>query len=95
MENLIRQILNELTQKKVTKLPISPKKLKTLINSQYELCNGSNLEQGCLGKITIETCNTDYGVIGGLYSEKKYFGDDFSDWSIVNRFDTNSRVHSK
>lgn len=95
MENLIKRVLREFVEKKVTKFPITPKKLKDLINSQYELCNGNDLKNGCVGKITTETCDTDYGVIGGLYSEKNYFGDDFSDWSIINRFDTNSRVHKK
>jgi hypothetical protein len=75
------------------KFPISAKKLKELINYHYPFCSNTNDKTTpCIGKINDDNCQTDEGVIYGLYSEKNLNLSD-SDWSVVNRFDTNSSVH--
>jgi hypothetical protein len=73
--------------------PIRPNELKKLVNSQYEDCINEQYKYGCVGKIQTKKCTTEKGVLGGDYSEKKYGGD--SNWSIVNKFDTNSKVHTE
>jgi len=70
--------------------PYTPKKLRELIHSQYVGCYGKQYKNGCLGKIETKKCNTEVGVLGGEYAEKKFGGT--SQWSIINRFDTNSKV---
>ena len=73
--------------------PISPASMRKLINSQYEPCFSGEYKFGCLGKIETKKCTTDYGVLGGDYSEKKYGGE--SNWSIINKFDTNTNVQKE
>ena len=76
-----------------TKLGLSPKQIRLLISSVYSKCNNRKNPNGCIGKIKTEECITSEGVIGGRYTEGNYGG--IGNWSIVNRFDTNSRVHNK
>ena len=83
----VKKILSEA---KNTSFPLTPKQIRTLIASQYEGCFNQQYKYGCIGKIETRKCNTDEGVLGGEYSEKKHGGT--SQWSVVNRFDTNSKV---
>ncbi len=48
---------------------------------------------GCSGKIETDDCQTDEGIIGGNFTEQNYGGN--GNWSIINRFDTNSSVHKE
>jgi Fe-Mn family superoxide dismutase len=90
-ENInIKKILTENT--KTLTFPLKPREIKELVNSQYNQCGDGDTE-GCIGKIETQKCTTNVGVIGGKYSEKNYGGD--SMWSIVNRFDTNSKIHKE
>jgi hypothetical protein len=75
-----------------SKFPITPKKFKEFINNQYPICSDPDGVTACLGKIQNDTCQTDEGIIYGPFSEKN-LGLSDSDWSVVNRFDTNSQVH--
>ena len=70
--------------------PYTAKQLRDLINSQYVGCLGKQYKNGCIGRIQTKKCTTDVGILGGDYAEKKHGGT--SQWSIVNRFDTNSKV---
>ena len=70
--------------------PYTAKQLRELINSQYVGCLGKQYKNGCIGRIQTKKCTTDVGILGGDYAEKKHGGT--SQWSIVNRFDTNSKV---
>lgn len=91
-ENInVKKILKE--NKKTLTFPLKPKQIKELINSQYKDCSEVGSDEGCKGKIETKKCTTNEGVIGGKYSEKIYGGD--SMWSIINRFDTNSKVHKE
>ena len=83
---------NRTTEYNSKKFPISAKKMKELINSQYTPCSGKR--RPCVGKISTDDCQTDLGVLGGNYSELK-LGLSNSEWSVVNRFDTNSLVKKK
>ena len=83
----VKKILSEA---KNTSFPLTPKQIRTLIASQYDGCFNQQYKYGCIGKIETRKCNTDEGVLGGEYSEKKHGGT--SQWSVVNRFDTNSKV---
>lgn len=76
-----------------TKIGLSPKQIRTLISSVYSKCNNRKNPNGCIGSIKTEDCITSEGVIGGKYTEGDYGG--IGNWSIINRFDTNSRVHDK
>ena len=102
MKELILEILKEYTKENINEdinninFPFTPKTFKSLINSQYDKCNGLNTINGCIGQITTDECKTDYGIIGGPYTEKIIFNNkNLSDWSIVNRFDTNTTVIKK
>lgn len=87
-ENInIKKILSE---EKNTSFPLTPKQIRLLIASQYEGCFKQQFKYGCIGKIETKKCNTDEGILGGEYAEKKHGGT--SQWSIINRFDTNSKV---
>jgi Fe-Mn family superoxide dismutase len=80
-----------LTENKAAKnFPYTPKQLRDLIHSQYEGCYQQQYKQGCLGRLQTKKCNTEIGVLGGEFSERKNGGT--SQWSIINRFDTNSKV---
>ena len=83
-----KEIINEIST--TFAFPYTPKQLRDLINSQYEGCYGQQYKNGCIGKIQTKKCSTDVGILGGDYAEKKHGGT--SQWSIVNRFDTNSKV---
>jgi hypothetical protein len=80
------------TLEKPKKIPFWGKKMKDLINSQFPFCKKNNFP--CVGKITDDDCITDIGVIGGEYSENN-LGLSPHNWSVLNRFDTNSAVHDK
>jgi DNA-directed RNA polymerase subunit L len=96
MKELILEILKEYKSKNpVKEYSLKSSEIRNLIKLVYPECDGTNIESGCYGKMTDDNCQTDFGVIGGNYSEKKMYGDEYSDWSIINRFDTNSKVHSK
>jgi Fe-Mn family superoxide dismutase len=84
----IKEILKE--NKAAKTFPYTPKQFRELINSQYEGCFNKQYKYGCLGRLQTKKCSTDVGILGGDYSEKKNGGT--SQWSIINRFDTNSRV---
>jgi Fe-Mn family superoxide dismutase len=83
-----KKLINEISKTFV--FPYTPKALRELIHSQYVGCYNKQYKDGCLGKIETKKCTTELGVLGGDYSEKKFGGN--SQWSIINRFDTNSRV---
>ena len=83
-----KEIINEIST--TFAFPYTPKQLRELIHSQYVGCYGQQYKNGCIGKVQTKKCKTDLGVLGGEYAEKKHGGT--SQWSIVNRFDTNSRV---
>jgi Fe-Mn family superoxide dismutase len=83
-----KEIINEIST--TFAFPYTPKKIRELINSQYVGCLGKQYKNGCIGKIQTKKCTTDVGILGGDYAEKKHGGT--SQWSIVNRFDTNSKV---
>jgi Fe-Mn family superoxide dismutase len=74
-------------------LNIPTKTIESIYLSVYPPCDGSNKTNGCIGMIKDPNCETGLGVIGGNYSEKNFGG--VSDWSIINRFDTNGNVHQK
>jgi Fe-Mn family superoxide dismutase len=84
----VKKILTEKVNQ--NSFPYTPKQMRELVNSQYEGCFGKQYKYGCLGQIQTKKCSTDVGILGGDYSEKKNGGT--SQWSIINRFDTNSRV---
>lgn len=91
-ENLdLGKILNE--NKKQSTFPLTPKQTRDLIASQYQGCFNQQYKYGCIGKIEKRKCTTDVGILGGDFSEKKYGGE--SQWSIINRFDTNYSVHNE
>lgn len=73
--------------------PLTPKVFKKLINNSYPECNVGKYRVGCVGVIETKKCTTERGIIGGNFSEKKYGGN--GNWSIINRFDTNSIVHKE
>ena len=73
--------------------PLTPKVFKKLINTSYPECNIGKYRVGCVGVIETKKCTTERGIIGGNFSEKKYGGN--GNWSIINRFDTNSVVHKE
>ena len=73
--------------------PLASKSFRSLINNTYPKCEGLKHTNGCLGKIETEQCKTDEGIIGGKYTEQNYGG--IGNWSIINRFDTNSSVHKE
>jgi hypothetical protein len=73
--------------------PLTSKSFRSLINDAYPKCEGLKHTNGCLGKIETEQCKTDEGIIGGKYTEQNYGG--IGNWSIINRFDTNSSVHKE
>lgn len=87
-EEIKESLINEV--KNTFSFPLSVKKLRELIHSQYEGCNKKQFKFGCLGKFETKKCNTELGILGGDYSEKKYGGS--TEWSIINRFDTNTKV---
>lgn len=94
MKEIILEILKEYSSDKTSSnLTLNKKKINDLIKLVYPKCNGTNSDDGCYGQMTDDNCKTDYGVIGGKYSEKNLFGSEYSDWSIINRFDTNKKVH--
>jgi hypothetical protein len=102
MKEIILEILKEYIKENINEdinninFPFTSKTLQSLINSQYDKCNGLNDTNGCIGQITNDECKTDYGVIGGPYTEKIIFNNkNLSDWSVVNRFDTNTNVIKK
>ena len=74
-------------------LNLPTKFIQEIYFSVYPECDGTNKTSGCLGMIKDPNCNTGLGIIGGNFTEKKFGG--ISDWSIINRFDTNSDVHKK
>lgn len=73
--------------------PLAPRTFKKLINSSYSECSVGKYRTGCLGIIETKNCTTERGILGGNFSEKKYGGN--GNWSIINRFDTNSVVHKE
>lgn len=73
--------------------PLTPTSFKNIINKVYPVCQGNTYMDGCLGKIETEDCKTDEGIIGGNFTEQNYGG--IGNWSIINRFDTNSSVHKE
>jgi Fe-Mn family superoxide dismutase len=79
--------------RKKSSFPLTPTQVRKLINGQYEGCFNQQFKYGCVGKIQKRKCKTDIGVLGGDFAERKYGGT--SQWSIINRFDTNSLVHSE
>jgi Fe-Mn family superoxide dismutase len=83
-----KEIINEIS--KTFAFPYTAKGLRELMHSQYQGCYSKQYKDGCLGRIETKKCTTELGVLGGDYSEKKFGGT--SQWSIINRFDTNSRV---
>jgi Fe-Mn family superoxide dismutase len=83
-----KEIINEIS--KTFAFPYTAKGLRELMHSQYVGCYNKQYKDGCLGRIETKKCTTELGILGGDYSEKKFGGT--SQWSIINRFDTNSRV---
>ena len=73
--------------------PLTSRSFRDLINKAYPKCEGLTYTNGCLGKIETDDCQTDEGIIGGKYTEQNYGG--IGNWSIINRFDTNSSVHKE
>jgi Fe-Mn family superoxide dismutase len=73
--------------------PLTSRSFRDLINKAYPKCEGLTYTNGCLGKIETDDCQTDEGIIGGRYTEQNYGG--IGNWSIINRFDTNSSVHKE
>ena len=78
------------------------KKFRELILSQYQGCSPSEFkeydldihrEKPCVGKIDTGLCQTTLGIIGGNYSVNQFGG--LGDWSTINWFDTNSKVHEE
>lgn len=99
--------VNKITKKKTIKestknviseaksnFPITSKEIMDLIFSVYPKCEGSNLEGGCVGSLNDENCQTDLGIIGGDNTESSR-GLNLSSWSLINRFDTNTKVHNE
>jgi Fe-Mn family superoxide dismutase len=93
----IKQSLNEsiLTEGMIiSKLGVSWTTLRKIIFSVYPKCSevDRNVE-GCIGKIETSDCQTNEGIIGGNYQEKKYgYG---NEWSIINKWDSNTNIHKK
>ena len=83
-----KEIINEISS--TFAFPYTAKQLRELINSQYVGCYGQQYKNGCIGKIQTKKCKTDIGILGGEYAEKKHGGT--SQWSVINRFDTNGKV---
>jgi hypothetical protein len=83
------KLLNEAKQV----FPLASRTFKKLINSSYSECSVGKYRTGCLGIIETKKCTTERGILGGNFSEKKYGGN--GNWSIINRFDTNSVVHKE
>lgn len=83
-----KEVINEISS--TFAFPYTSKQLRDLINSQYVGCYGQQYKNGCIGKIQTKKCNTDIGILGGDYAEKKHGGT--SQWSVINRFDTNGKV---
>jgi Fe-Mn family superoxide dismutase len=77
--------------KKDPAFPYTAKQTRDLIYPQYVGCYEKQFKYGCLGKIEKKRCQTSLGVLGGDFAENKYGGN--SNWSIINRFDTNKSVH--
>jgi len=88
-ESFIKKQLNEA----VTSFPLHPKTFRKLINDFYPKCDGQVYSDGCLGSINTEDCTTEDGIIGGKFTEQNYGGN--GNWSIINRFDTNSKVQKE
>jgi Fe-Mn family superoxide dismutase len=73
--------------------PLTPTSFRKIINNAYPKCEGTTYMNGCSGKIETDDCQTDEGIIGGNFTEQNYGGN--GNWSIINRFDTNSSVHKE
>jgi Fe-Mn family superoxide dismutase len=86
----VKKILKE--ARSTNTFPLTPKQIRELIHSQYVGCYNQQYKNGCIGRLQTKKCSTDLGILGGDFSEKKHGGT--SQWSIINRFDTNSRVKS-
>ena len=78
------------------------KKFRELILKQYQGCSpsvfkeynlNSHRENPCVGQIDTGLCQTTLGLIGGNYSVNQFGG--LGDWSTINWFDTNSKVHEE
>lgn len=78
------------------------KKFRELILNQYPACSPSEFKEydlnvhrdnPCVGKIDTGLCQTTLGIIGGNYSVNQFGG--LGDWSTINWFDTNSKVHEE
>jgi Fe-Mn family superoxide dismutase len=72
--------------------------MRSIIQSVYSKCDSNNpidgWVNGCKGNLNIPECGeTNIGIIGGKYTEEKYGGK--GNWSLVNRWDANSNVHSE
>jgi len=82
------------TKKEKTKFTVSQSRMRELIHSVYPNCSKvqSNVN-GCIGTIETENCVTSKGIIGGKFTESNYGGE--SEWSLINRWDTNGKVHKK
>ena len=76
-----------------TQLGIKSNDLLKIVLSNYSECTNRKNPNGCIGKIQDDKCTTSQGIIGGKYTEGNYGG--VGNWSIVNRFDTNSLVHNE
>jgi hypothetical protein len=97
----LKENINETVNQKVllkeysyqTSLGIKSNDLLKIVLSTYSKCSNRKNPNGCVGKIQEDDCTTSDGVIGGNYTEGKNGG--IGNWSIVNRFDTNSLVHKE
>ena len=74
------------------------KTMRSIIQSVYDKCDSNNpidgWVNGCKGDLNIPECGpTNIGIIGGKYTEERYGGK--GNWSLVNRWDANSNVHSE
>jgi hypothetical protein len=72
--------------------------MRSIIQSVYNKCDSNNPTEGwvngCKGDLNIPECGpTNIGIIGGDYTEERYGGK--GNWSLVNRWDANSNVHSE
>jgi Fe-Mn family superoxide dismutase len=72
--------------------------MRSIIQSVYNKCDSNNPIEGwvngCKGDLNIPECGpTNIGIIGGDYTEERYGGK--GNWSLVNRWDANSNVHSE
>ena len=76
---------------KVLNLPT--KTIESIYFSVYPSCEQGDKSNGCVGMIKDPNCETGLGIIGGNFTERQFGG--VSDWSIINRFDTNGDVHKR